>query len=201
MFDVSWGELLIVGAVALVVIGPEELPRALKTLGVVAGKIRRMADEFRGQFQDAMHEVEASAQSTGLHGTGLYASLENAEQALKSTLNPLDSGSFGETPALNAAQNSIKTQSAIKTSEISLLAPSSSINTEVQTSKVPKPTKKVIATPKVSGAPHLEPKEKISIESENKTTAKIKADSTIKAPSKTKTKPAKDEKPKYKERT
>ena len=58
MFDVSWGELLIVGAVALVVIGPKDLPKALRTLGQTTAKLKRMAAEFQNQFNEAMREAE-----------------------------------------------------------------------------------------------------------------------------------------------
>jgi sec-independent protein translocase protein TatB len=58
MFDVGWSELLLIGIVALVVIGPKELPGALRTLGQWMGKLRRMASEFQGQFQEAMREAE-----------------------------------------------------------------------------------------------------------------------------------------------
>jgi sec-independent protein translocase protein TatB len=58
MFDIGWSELLLIGIVALIVIGPKELPAALRTLGQWMTKIRRMASEFQGQFQDAMREAE-----------------------------------------------------------------------------------------------------------------------------------------------
>jgi sec-independent protein translocase protein TatB len=58
MFDFSWGELMVIGAVALIVIGPKELPTVLRTLGQWMTKIRRMASEFQGQFQEAMREAE-----------------------------------------------------------------------------------------------------------------------------------------------
>ena len=58
MFDISWGKLVIIGVVALIVIGPKELPTVLRTVGQWMGKIRRMAAEFQGQFQDAMREAE-----------------------------------------------------------------------------------------------------------------------------------------------
>ena len=58
MFDIGWSELLIIGIVALIVIGPKELPATLRTLGQWMAKIRRMASEFQGQFQDAMREAE-----------------------------------------------------------------------------------------------------------------------------------------------
>ena len=58
MFDIGWGELLLIGIVALIAIGPKELPGALRTLGQWMAKLRRMASEFQGQFQEAMREAE-----------------------------------------------------------------------------------------------------------------------------------------------
>ena len=58
MFDIAWSEMLLIGGVALIVIGPKDLPGALRTAGQAIGKIRRMASEFQGQFNDAMREAE-----------------------------------------------------------------------------------------------------------------------------------------------
>lgn len=58
MFDIGWGELVVIGIVALIAIGPKELPTVLRSLGQWIGKIRRMAGEFQGQFQEAMREAE-----------------------------------------------------------------------------------------------------------------------------------------------
>src|ERR1044072_6063945 len=58
MFDIGWGELLVIGIVALIAIGPKELPTVLRMLGQYMGKMRRMASEFQGQFQEAMREAE-----------------------------------------------------------------------------------------------------------------------------------------------
>jgi len=58
MFDIGWSELLVIGAVALIAIGPKELPGVLRAVGHWMGKIRRMASEFQGQFQEAMREAE-----------------------------------------------------------------------------------------------------------------------------------------------
>ncbi len=57
MFD-SWGELLIIAVVALVVVGPKELPQLLRTLGQWVGKARRMAGEFQSQVNEAIREAE-----------------------------------------------------------------------------------------------------------------------------------------------
>jgi sec-independent protein translocase protein TatB len=66
MFDVSWGEMLLLGGVALVVIGPKDLPRTLRYLGQTSAKLRRMAGDFQGQFHDAMREVDVQSLKTDL---------------------------------------------------------------------------------------------------------------------------------------
>ena len=58
MFGFGWGELVVIGIVALIAIGPKELPTVLRTLGLWMGKVRRMANEFQGQFQEALREAE-----------------------------------------------------------------------------------------------------------------------------------------------
>jgi sec-independent protein translocase protein TatB len=58
MFDIGWGELLLIGVVALIAIGPKELPGVLRSLGQWMAKLRRMASEFQNQFQEAMREAE-----------------------------------------------------------------------------------------------------------------------------------------------
>ncbi|GLK71253.1 Sec-independent protein translocase protein TatB [Ancylobacter dichloromethanicus] len=60
MLDIGWTELLVIGVVALVVIGPNELPRVLRTVGQSVRKLRRMAGEFQGQFNEALREAELS---------------------------------------------------------------------------------------------------------------------------------------------
>ncbi len=50
--------MLVVGVVALVVIGPKELPGVLRTVGKTIANIRKMAGEFQTQFSDAMREAE-----------------------------------------------------------------------------------------------------------------------------------------------
>jgi sec-independent protein translocase protein TatB len=58
MFDFDAGKLLVIGVVALIVIGPKELPRVLRQVGQAIGKLRRMAAEFQTQFMDAMKEAD-----------------------------------------------------------------------------------------------------------------------------------------------
>lgn len=58
MFDVGWSELVVIGVVALVVIGPKELPGVIRSVGRAVGKLRTMAGDFRTQFDDAMREAD-----------------------------------------------------------------------------------------------------------------------------------------------
>jgi sec-independent protein translocase protein TatB len=58
MFDLDVGKLLIVGAVALIVVGPKDLPRVLRTVGQVVGKARRVARDVQNQFTEALNEAD-----------------------------------------------------------------------------------------------------------------------------------------------
>ena len=58
MFDISWTEFLLIGVVALIVIGPKELPTVMRTMGQWTRKVRSMAADFQNQFQEAMREAE-----------------------------------------------------------------------------------------------------------------------------------------------
>src|SRR6185503_15135188 len=86
MFDIGWSELVLIGVVALVVIGPKELPGVLRMVGQWMGKARKMAAEFQGQFQEAMREAEMAdlkksfdevkEAASGLTSGGLMTSLQ-----------------------------------------------------------------------------------------------------------------------------
>jgi sec-independent protein translocase protein TatB len=92
MLDIGGGELLVIGIVALVVIGPKELPGLLRTAGNAMGKVRRMAAEFRGQFDEAMREAE----------------LEEAKKAFNSVDDAARSASTGGFNPLDTIRNEIK---------------------------------------------------------------------------------------------
>src|SRR5277367_5396196 len=58
MFDIGWSEFAVIAVVALIAIGPKELPGVLRMVGQWVAKARKMAGEFQGQFQEAMREAE-----------------------------------------------------------------------------------------------------------------------------------------------
>ena len=57
MFDLGWAELLVIGIVALIVVGPKDLPGMFRALGRFTGKIRRMAREFQRAMDDAADQA------------------------------------------------------------------------------------------------------------------------------------------------
>jgi sec-independent protein translocase protein TatB len=83
MFDFDVGKLVVIGVVALVVIGPKDLPRVLRQVGQVVGKMRRMASEFQGQFMEAMREADVADLKTDLEKTVADAKLDVAFDPLK----------------------------------------------------------------------------------------------------------------------
>ncbi len=58
MFDIAWSELALIAAVALIVIGPKDLPRVMRNLGQWTRRARGMAAEFQRNLDDMMREAE-----------------------------------------------------------------------------------------------------------------------------------------------
>ncbi|MEM1159843.1 MAG: Sec-independent protein translocase protein TatB [Pseudomonadota bacterium] len=60
MLDIGWQELLVIGALALIVVGPKDLPGLLRTLGQWVGRMRGMAREFQSAMNDAARQADVS---------------------------------------------------------------------------------------------------------------------------------------------
>ena len=78
MFDITSSKLLILAIVALIVIGPKDLPILLRTVGKYLSIIRRQAAEFRGQFDEAMREAELD---------GLKKEFEDVSSEVRATMD------------------------------------------------------------------------------------------------------------------
>ena len=120
MFDISWTEFLLIGVVALIFIGPKELPAVLRTLGQWTRRIRSMAADFQNQFQEAMREAEMANLKKQVddiaHDIKSYdplkdvrADVEAAGRDIQSSLDKPAEGAAGaaatqsETPTASAA--------------------------------------------------------------------------------------------------
>ncbi len=67
MFDFSWSEILLIGVVALVVIGPKDLPRVLRTAGQWAGRARAVAREFQFHLDQMIRDSELDEVRKTMH--------------------------------------------------------------------------------------------------------------------------------------
>ena len=109
MFDIGWSELVVIAVVALIAIGPKELPGVLRMVGQWMGKARKMAADFQGQFQEAMREAEMAdlkksfdevkEAATGIASGNIMTPLQkDVGEALQ--IGPIDKPA--ETPAAEA---------------------------------------------------------------------------------------------------
>ena len=83
MLDMSWSEVMLIGGVALIVIGPKDLPKALRTVGQITRKMRRMAGEFQSQFNEAIREAEFDEIRREVDG------VKRSTRTMGSTFNPV----------------------------------------------------------------------------------------------------------------
>ncbi len=60
MFNVGGPEILVVLLVALVVLGPEELPKAMKTFGNIMGQVRKLSSGFQAEMRSAMNTMDVT---------------------------------------------------------------------------------------------------------------------------------------------
>lgn len=58
MFDIGWSELLVIAVVAIIVVGPKDLPGMLRAFGKTMSQVRRTANDFKRQFNEALREAE-----------------------------------------------------------------------------------------------------------------------------------------------
>ena len=89
MFDITSSKLLLLGIVALIVIGPKDLPVLLRTIGKYVGIIKRQAAEFRSQFEEAVRESELDQLKKDVESMGAEAeaSMREAERGVTAELD------------------------------------------------------------------------------------------------------------------
>jgi len=112
MLDISFSEIVVIGVVALVVIGPERLPKVARTLGHMFGRMQRYVNEVKAdihreieldelrklktQVQDAARDIEQSV-------TSAAQSVESGVRSVESELNAFEGEASGA-PAAQAAE-------------------------------------------------------------------------------------------------
>ena len=121
MFDISWSELLILGVVTLVFVGPKELPTLMRTLGKYAGVVRRHANDFKSQFDAAMREAELETMREEVEK--MQTSINS--EVMRATAHVDDASKLArvETPSAAHTLASEKTSDTSKTLEPPMPAP------------------------------------------------------------------------------
>lgn len=108
MFDLSWGEMAVVGVVALVVLGPKELPNALRTITNLTKTARKLANEFQSGVNEIVREADledARKLAQGVSKGSISKAIEKAVDPtgdLKTTIKGVESeakAAAGSTPA------------------------------------------------------------------------------------------------------
>ncbi|MBY5798446.1 Sec-independent protein translocase protein TatB [Rhizobium leguminosarum] len=85
MFDIGWTELLVIAVVLIVVVGPKDLPPMLRAFGKMTQRARKVAGDFRAQFDEALREAELD----DVRQTISDAQKLNPVNSLREAMNPL----------------------------------------------------------------------------------------------------------------
>ena len=86
MFDIGWTEMLVIAIVMIVVVGPKDLPRMLRTFGKTTAKLRSMAGDFQKQFNEALKEAELEDVKKSVDDLRSF----NPANEIKKQLNPFE---------------------------------------------------------------------------------------------------------------
>ena len=117
MFNASWSELLIIAVVALVVIGPKDLPRAMRAVGRWTGRAKRMSSDFQRQLNEVVREAELEDVK---HQLGELRKLDPTSE-IKTSLGKLDINQYrtssnarpsGDVEPVSAPEGVVQSQTA-----------------------------------------------------------------------------------------
>jgi sec-independent protein translocase protein TatB len=114
MFDITSSKLLILAIVALIVVGPKDLPVLLRTVGKYLGVVRRHANEFRAQLEEAMRETELEDIKKEFENFGrdMHASIEDSaagQRTREIMRGKVDDAAEGPAPQLGAPEDGAAT--------------------------------------------------------------------------------------------
>ncbi|MGI9522005.1 MAG: Sec-independent protein translocase protein TatB [Hyphomicrobiaceae bacterium] len=92
MLDIGWSELLVVAVITLLVVGPKELPALLRSVGKYLGVVRRHANEFRQQFNEAIKDTEFENVKKEFQElrSETMASVKDASRSIETEMRELD---------------------------------------------------------------------------------------------------------------
>jgi sec-independent protein translocase protein TatB len=107
LFDIGWTEMLVVACVAVIVVGPKDLPKMLRTVGKTVSGLRRMAGDFQKQFDDAIREADLDDVRDIAKGKG-FAPLDDVKNSAKAFQDQVRAEMDGTRKQLNEAADAAK---------------------------------------------------------------------------------------------
>ncbi len=112
MLDIGWTELLVIAAVAILVVGPKDLPGMLRAFGRTMGQVRRMSNDFRRQFDEALREAERQSgldeTKKDLQAMARADPLKDAQKDLDKTLRSKAKPASGTAKPVPAASPAVE---------------------------------------------------------------------------------------------
>ena len=130
MFDFDAGKIIVIGVVALVVIGPKELPRVMRQVGQTVGKLRRMAGEFQAQFMEAMREAEMADVKEEMSKIAETAKIDVAFDPVRHIRNEIGNAISGETRPQDAVAEVINAPALPSDNmDLSAISPAQNVGT------------------------------------------------------------------------
>ncbi len=99
MLDIGWTEMLVIAIVMIVVVGPKDLPKMLRSFGRTTARMRSMAGDFRKQFDEALKEAELDGVKDSLNDLRKM----NPAADIKKALNPMEKAAAEVRAGLEAA--------------------------------------------------------------------------------------------------
>ena len=110
MFDIGFSEIVVIGVVALIVIGPERLPKTARTVGLLFGRLQRYVNDVKADISREIELDELRRLKNEMHGAA-----QDLEQSMKSAANDVASGVRNVESELNqAAQQAVETSASDK---------------------------------------------------------------------------------------
>ena len=147
MLDIGWAELAIIGVIVLIVVGPKELPRVLRSAGQWAGKARKIAREFQNSLDDMIRESELDTVKKDIEKATKFDIKKDIENAI----DPKgDVKRALETPAADAGEAPAADAGEAPAADADETGPTAA------TSASPTPSAKVAPEPKLADAPAAE---------------------------------------------
>ena len=108
MFDVGFSEMIVIAVVALIVLGPEKLPRVARTVGALLGRMQRYVNDVKADINREIELDELKAMHTSVKeaAQGLETSVRDTMSSFQTQANELNAALTGETAATEAASAS-----------------------------------------------------------------------------------------------